>query len=349
MFYTLNPLQDPRWGRFVGHHPDASIFHTSEWLQALHQTYGYEPIVFTPSSPDEDLRDAAVFCVVRSWLTGNRLVSLPFSDHCNLLIDKSAWSDFTAELQHELHRRLVLYIEMRPKGLVETQDLQYCSTYSYCLHKIDLTQEVDWLWHNCHKSCTQRKIRRAQREGLSYEEGRSTELLDSFYQLLLLTRRRHMLPPQPKNWFQALIDSFGEKLSIKVAFKQKQPVAAILIVRHQNIAFYKYGCSDSRLHQTGGMQMLMWRSILDAKKEGCHIFDLGRSGWDDTGLIAFKDRLGGHRSELTYLRLYPSEGSKRQIVQLHDDWKMRAGKKIFSHLSDSSLRYMGEFLYKHIG
>src|SRR5215469_7439500 len=83
--YQLDPTQDPRWSEFVEHHPHASVFHTVGWLNALRSTYGYEPVAFTTSPPTGALKNGLVFCRVNSWLTGRRLVSLPFSDHCEPL------------------------------------------------------------------------------------------------------------------------------------------------------------------------------------------------------------------------------------------------------------------------
>src|SRR5436853_1814942 len=87
--HSLDPLRDPRWPEFVQRHPRASVFHTPGWLEALRRTYGYEPIVYTTSPPRAELTNGLVFCRVRSWLTGNRVVSLPFSDHCEALVDKA--------------------------------------------------------------------------------------------------------------------------------------------------------------------------------------------------------------------------------------------------------------------
>ena len=70
---------------------------------------------------------------------------------------------------------------------------------------------------NLHKDSIQRKIRRAEREGLRCEEGTGDTLLDDFYRLLEMTRRRHHLPPQPKKWFQNLVSCFGDALKIRVA------------------------------------------------------------------------------------------------------------------------------------
>jgi hypothetical protein len=61
--YTANPLQDHRWDELV-QHPRASVFHTREWLEALNQTYGYEPILLITSPEHSPLRNGVVFCKV---------------------------------------------------------------------------------------------------------------------------------------------------------------------------------------------------------------------------------------------------------------------------------------------
>src|ERR1043166_4459298 len=85
--FRIDPIHDPRWPTFVTKHPRASVFHTVEWLKALHDTYSYAPVVFTTTPPHNDLQNGIVFCHVRSWLTGQRMVSLPFSDYCEPLVD----------------------------------------------------------------------------------------------------------------------------------------------------------------------------------------------------------------------------------------------------------------------
>lgn len=72
--YELNPLCDARWGEFIGWHPQASIFHTPGWLEALQRTYGYQPLALTTNAPREALASAVGFCRVESRLTGRRLV-----------------------------------------------------------------------------------------------------------------------------------------------------------------------------------------------------------------------------------------------------------------------------------
>jgi len=193
----------------------------------------------------------------------------------------------------------------------------------------------------------QRKILRADREGLIYETGRSDALLEAFWNLLLTTRRRHLIPPQPKNWFHNLINCFGGALQIRVAFKDRHPVASILTLQHKNTLVYKYGCSDTRFHNLGGTQLLFWRSIQEAKRDGLGVFDLGRSECDNTGLITFKDRWGSARSALTYARFSlspPSEMFGRNAME----WAERIARGVVPCLPDRILRMVGSALYKHI-
>jgi hypothetical protein len=66
---TLNPLADTRWLRFVSLQAAASVFHSPEWLEALHRTYGYEPVAFASSGPDGELIGGLLLCCVQSLLT----------------------------------------------------------------------------------------------------------------------------------------------------------------------------------------------------------------------------------------------------------------------------------------
>ena len=344
--YEINPLTDPRWNDLATSHPGASVFHSRPWLEALSHSYGYEPAALTTTAPGQALQNGIVFCRIKSSFTGSRIVSLPFSDHCQPLV--STAGDLTELIQH-LKETVTAqgwnYLELRPvEDIGPEAPMGLAPSSLFCIHKLDLRPDENALFRNCHKSCVQRKIQRAQRDALTIEEGRSDRLLTMFYDLLLLTRRRHQLPPQPLTWFQNLIHSFGENLTIRVAFKDQQPVASMLTLLHRKTLTYKYGCSDARFHNLGGMPFLFWRVIQEAKKQGAEELDFGRSETDNPGLIAFKDHWGGVRAELKYYRysLRPSGKAARP-------WRLDATRRAFSLLPDVCLKTAGTILYKHIG
>ena len=346
--YQVDPLKDPRWVPFLHGHPESSVFHTPAWLEALRHTYGYEPVAFTHSAPGTELRNAVVFCRIKSWLTGCRMVSLPFSDHCQPLLEGGdSFQPFLASFKSAVEREKWKYLEIRPLFWPDPSmgsDLAAHEGDRFHFHKLDLEPDLDALFHGFHKSCIQRKIRRAERENLTYEEGRSISLLDRFYRLVVCTRRRQRLPPQPFRWFQNLADCLGDRLTIRLLSKDGQPVASILTLAYKETLVYKYGCSDERFHNLGGMPLLFWETIQRAKAAGFRELDLGRSDLDNDGLLQFKNHLGAACSSISYYR-YPAQAPASAIRS----WASGTLRSGLSYLPDWGLVPLGTLFYKHLG
>ena len=345
--YQIDPLTDPRWQELAARHPCASVFHSSGWLRALQLSYGYEPVAYTLSSPRSELANAVIFSRIRSWATGRRLVSLPFSDHCEPLVDGDV--DAAEILSHvcwEAPRNGYRFVEIRPLALGREMLHSHSGfevSKSFISHRMDLRPALDDLLRSFHKDCLQRKIRRAERERLEYKEGRSEELLRMFFDLLLKTRRKHRLPPQPIAWFRNVVNFLGDYLHIRVALKGDCPVAAIMTMAWKDTLVYKYGCSDPEFSNLGGTPMVFWKAIQAAKASDLSCFDLGRSDADNPGLLTFKDHWGANRSTLCYWR-YPATGSSS-----HVDWGERVGGPLFKRMPDRILAMAGRLLYRHIG
>jgi len=342
--YEIDPLTDARWMELVRVHPSASVFHTDRWLKAIHISYGYRPVVYTSSQPGEVLRDGVLFCQIRSWLTGSRMVSLPFSDHCEPLVsDRATLTCILEHIRKQAVQQKCKYVELRPSSSETSSQGLLPPWEQYCFHVIDLHPDADTLFSGFQKSSVQRKIRKAEREDLLYEEGHSPELIAKFYHLMQLTRRKHQLPPQPLEWFRNVASCMGDQMKVRVVSKDGRPAASILTLNFRDTMVYKYGCSDAEMSNLGGTPLLFWLAIQDAKKLGMTAMDLGRSDMDNEGLLTFKERLGGVRSTLTYLR-YPEKAAQEK-----SSVPMRMAKELFSHMPESLQTVTGRLLYRHIG
>jgi len=343
--HTLNPLADSRWADLVARDPRASAFHEPGWLEALARTYGYEPFVITSASPGKALRNGMVLCRVSSWLTRNRLVSLPFSDHCDPLVeDPRDLTTFVEFLKQETTSQRGRYLELRPAYDLAGTNTELAESRSYCWHVLDLTPSLQEIFENFHPDSIQRKIRRAEREGLGYETGCSASLQAEFYGLLQKTRRRHGLLPQPRAWFRNLSECLGPKLDIHVARKGKIAIAALLTIRGRSAVVYKYGCSDERYHPLGGMPLLFWKLVGESKRNGASQIDLGRSDLDGRGLITFKNRLGAKPRSLKYYR-FPKVAPPAQSGVMGPHLM----RWVMPLLPDPLAATLGGMLYKHMG
>jgi Acetyltransferase (GNAT) domain len=346
--YQTDPTKDVRWTELIQRHPRASVFHTVEWLQALHRTYGYEPVAFTTSPPTGELKNGLVFCRINSWLTGRRLVSLPFSDHCEPLCDSPEDVNFLIRyLQAALDHQEWKYLEIRPVtwNLGPTSERIGCLPAArYFLHTLDLRPDLNEVFRGLDKDSVQRRIRRAERAGLIEKCGRSEDLLKDFYSLFVVTRSRHHVPPVPYGWFQNLIQCLGKALEIRVAYQQETPIAAILTLRFRDIVYYKYGCSDAHFNKCGATPWLLWRAIAAAKSQGANDFDLGRTQEDHTGLLAFKNHWVPRPRRLVYWQ-FPFISSLDSV----EGWKLKLAKRCFSYMPAKLLTIVGKLIYRHIG
>ena len=346
--YQLDPTQDPRWAELVRRHPKASVFHTVGWLEALRRTYGYKPVAFTTSSPVGELKNGLVFCRINSWLTGNRLVSLPFSDHCEPLCDSQEDINFLIRyLQATVEHERWKYVEVRQvNGNIgqtdATKDLLPAA--AYCLHVLDLRPNLDEVLRNLDKDSVQRRIRRAELAGLTERCGRSEDLLKEFYTLFIVTRGRHRLPPTPYAWFRNLIECLGEALEIRVAYKEETPISAILTLRFKDMVYYKYGCSIARFNKFGAIPWLLWRAIASGKSNGAKELDMGRTEEDNIGLLSFKNHWVPQPRRLVYWR-FPDTPSLSSV----NGWKLRMARHVFSSMPEGLRVMAGKLIYRHIG
>jgi Acetyltransferase (GNAT) domain len=346
--YHIDPVHDPRWEEFIQRHPKASVFHTVGWLSALRKTYGYEPVVFTTSSPVEELRNGLLFCRINSWLTGRRLVSLPFSDHCEPLCDSPEELSFLIRyLQSALNHQDWKYLELRPiNGNFGQQgnETGFLPVARYYLHKLDVRPDLDQVFQSLDKDSVRRRIQRAQRADLVERCGISDDLLKIFYDLFILTRSRHQLPPIPYAWFRNVIRYLGNAVEIRVAYAGQRAIAAILTLRFRDVLYYKYGCSDVRFNKFGAMPWLLWKAIAVAKSRGASEFDMGRTQEDNPGLLAFKNHWVREPQSLVYWN-FPGVPTLDSV----EGWKLKVAKRVFSYMPDKLLAVTGRLIYRHIG
>jgi lipid II:glycine glycyltransferase (peptidoglycan interpeptide bridge formation enzyme) len=339
----IDPLRDVRWPAFVRDHTAGSVFHTTGWLEALRRTYNYEPAALARCDSNDNLVSALLYCRVNSWLTGRRIVSLPFSDHCEPLAeDEDSLRRLVAGLRRRADASHCRYLELRPLSDLSEPIFGLAQGQRFYMHRLDLRAGADKIFQRFHRDCVQRKIRRAEREGLAHEASRSAATLEKFYDLVVQTRRRQGLPPQPIGWFRNLLECVGNAATIHLACKGERAVAGILTLEHGKCMVYKYGASDEHFHNLGGMPYLFWGAIQDAVDRRLEDLDLGRTDLDNPGLIAFKEHLGAQRSTVVYRRnpaANPTGAQKARTLQLF--------RLAFRIVPDSLLAATGSLLYRH--
>ena len=163
------------------------------------------------------------------------------------------------------------YTEFRPLSFDEASwpadsGFRACSRFLY--HEIDLGAGQGRFGTGCTGTACGGRFGGRSGRGSFTAKARRTQLINDYYWLHQLTRRRQGVPPQPFAWFRNLAECLPEAVRFRVAYHGSRPVAGIVTLAFRERLVYKYGASDQRYQEPGGTPLLFWRAIEEACERG---------------------------------------------------------------------------------
>jgi len=341
---VVDPSGDPGWDERLVSHPDATIFHTAAWARVLSGTYGYQPAYFTAR---EEGRFIALlpFMEIRSWLTGTRGVSLPFTDECvPILPDMMPYDEAAREVISRAESRHWKTIEFRGR---ERGMGNIPASAEYLTHDLDLTPGEGVVFSRFRPN-VQRNIRKAEREGISVAPDSTPAGVREFYRLNCMTRREHSLPPQPLRFFENIRSHVLEKEfgTLLLARHKRSVVAGAVFLHFAGKAIYKYGASDRRYQELRPNNLVFREGIRDLCGKGMRMLSFGRTDIHHEGLRQFKLGWGAVERTLQYARYDVTSRAYLSAKKYHATipWE-----RTMSKLPLPVLRLIGRMAYRHVG
>jgi CelD/BcsL family acetyltransferase involved in cellulose biosynthesis len=340
----LDPQSDTQWDQLVLSHPSSSFFHSSAWARVLTRTYGHKPFYLRLTSNG---RTAALLPLmeVNSRLTGRRGVCLPFSDFATpLIFSRGSEGEILRRLGEIARERKWLHAEIRGglDHMVESTD-----SLTFHGHALDLRGGEEVVFANLNSS-TRRAIRKAQSNGLTIRVDNSESALRDFYNLHILTRRRHGVPPQPWAFFRSIQEEIlDRRLGLVVsAHRADRCLAAAVYFSWGTSAVYKFGASDLHSLHLRPNHLVMWEAIKLLMADGASSLHFGRTSPDNPGLRRFKRSWGTVEEKISYVRINgtdkPLAGAGRTAAA------STVTRKVFRNLPPVLNRLAGALLYQHL-
>jgi CelD/BcsL family acetyltransferase involved in cellulose biosynthesis len=338
----LNPVEHPHWDDMLLSADRATFFHSSAWARVLSESYGYIPLYFTIIENGK-LFGLIPVMEIKSFLTGRRGVSLPFTDMCDPLAeDPEAFEALLKKAAEYGRQARWKYIEMRGGGTFQSHQPASAEHFVHCL---DLSADEAGVCSNF-KPNIRRNIRKAEKEGISVALERSRESVNVFYRLHCGTRRHHGLPPQPWSFFKKIHEHViaAGKGFVALARYQNRWVAGAVYALYRDQAIYKYGASDRGLQHLRPNNLVMWEAIRWCCRNGIRALGFGRTEPENEGLLQFKRGWGAVEGRLQYHQL--DLRSNRFVGETAGPNTSYAA---FKTLPLPMLRLAGHLLYRHVG
>jgi len=346
----IDPSKDKRWDEFVGNHPKGSVFHLSAWAKVIQKTYNYIPCYFILEESDKKIRAGCPFFLIKSWLTGNRLVCLPFTDNCFPLVtsDENIEPLLSTAIE-KAKKEKADYIEERGEyPSVFLPSLHFENHSYYKLFKLDLSQGINSLWKGFKQKSICYPIKKAEKANLEIENSETEKGMRDFYFLNLATRKKHGVLPQPYDFFKNIWEELVlNKLAFLLLVKYEEtPIAGSIFFVYKDTIYYKFNASDRNYLEYHPNHLLLWHAIQYSCQNGFRYFDFGRTSPDNSGLMSFKRHWGTEELDLPY---YYWPTVKGVVSTEQKSLKYRIITSVLRRMPTSFSRATGELLYKHLG
>ncbi len=345
---TIDPRTDPRWDTFVERHTKGTFVHTSMWTHVLADTYGYRPRYLAVERSDEIVAGMALV-LIRSFLTGNRVVSVPFVDECPPLAEDAEHLRALLAAAIEVQRQdKARYIELRAEYPPDVLANHQLSTHDYYNTFVtDISGDFDELTARFGKRARQ-YVRNKCLPHLRFHQGTSLDDVKTFYRLNLLTRTKHGMIPQPfvlfhNIWKRVISKGYG---FVTVAYRGDEPISANVYFHFKDLLIHKYTGSNTDFAEFRGNHFLVWKGMEYACEHGVKQYDFGRTSPDNKGLVNFKRLWGTREYTLPYYYLPPVEGVTSTT---EDSLKYRLMKTFVHHAPGFASRWAGRMVYRHLG
>lgn len=280
----IDPSVDGRWDAFVDGHPRGTIYHLARWKEVIGRTFGYAPLYWVLEDGAGGIEAALPLFLVRSILTGNRLVSVPFADHCDLLVrSDEAFDAIMGEVSRSVwgaaSRLTRLYLEDSAID-VERRGFELECVYRHHILAIDRPSEA--IRSAVLSGSRRTNIRVAERSGVLLSYSNKERDLRDYYHLYVLTRRRHALLPLPFAFFDNVWEQFAPPgmAYLILARWRGVTIAGIMLLRYRDTLFALSNSSMDRHLSCRPNDLLWWESIRLAERENLKFFDFGRTSPD---------------------------------------------------------------------
>jgi len=211
-----------------------SLSQDDAWLGLIARVYGYSSVVLDTRDATGRVTGRLPLCLMRSPLTGRRLVSLPFTDHAPLHAeDAASAADLIDQAVRLARGERVRYLELRtgPNAALEARG-DFAASELYVRWVAELAAGADAVWARIKKP-VQTQIKKARKLGVQVR--RATERADmlAYYRLHLGTRtRKHGMPAQPARYFLALWDTLAAsgKAQVFLAEHEGRAIAGLVLL-----------------------------------------------------------------------------------------------------------------------
>jgi hypothetical protein len=350
---VLQRTFDEHWDSYVTQHPDGWLTHTADWKKVIEKSFGHIKgycFCLVDKNYNDIIAGIPAF-IVDSYISGKRLVSIPFATICDPLADNNAHIDLLVnaliEAKEQMHCKSIEVRSSCNNKIIKTNSLYQRSFFIQ--HFLRLDDSLENIFNKFHRTCTRQRINRANKSHLKLKKGYSEYDLKIFYKLYTNARKRLALPPMPFSFIKNLLNTFFHKgyVDLFLALKDSEAIAGLLVFKYKKRFSIEFAASNEKYWSISPNHFLFWEAIKIAHAEGYEVVDFGRTASNNKSLMDFKGRWG---TQTTIMQeyFYPAN-VKSDLNKADRSLKKKALQYICKNAPAALLPTIGKICYRHLG
>ncbi len=322
---------------------DRNLFSSPSWLGVIQKTYGTR-IFVKYIERDGEIASYILYSVVHNFLEW-KICMCSYCDYCDGYVGRvEDWKLFFEDLRREYPRYRIAVRTLRDEAARQSGLFQVLSKERF--HLLDVRGSLDEIWRRAddsHKAA----VTQAKRKGVMVKICEESELA-KFYQLHLSVRKnKYRIFPQPFSFFKNIWDAYmprGAGFLLGAYAPQGDFIGGNIFLVCGDTLYYKFNTSHKDFLTFRPNNLLFWEGIQLAKRLGLSFMDLGSSGFEQTGLIRFKEHIGAQPDEIVHLGFHPRgyKFSQKRIL--------RFLTRACTHplMPDACVRWGSKFIYHYL-
>ena len=294
---SLSEPQHESWTAYAARHPDATLYHTLAWRDAIGEVFGHEPRYLVARRGDR-LTGILPLFLIQFPLLGKKLISIPYDvGSGGPLADDGESERALVEAARRIAIDLgVTFLQLRsgtPRPAIES--LGFERSEPVLLSETALDEGDPWARVS---SDNRQSIRKADRRGVTVHEADSLADYEAFYRIYLRAFRAFGTPPYGPRYFPTLWSRLGAARHVRllVASIDRAPVGGLVLFAWQRNFVSKFAACVPEAVPARAFAALYGAAIEMGAREGARRLSWGSSARHQTGLIEFKERWGATTS-----------------------------------------------------
>ncbi len=297
---------------------ERNLFSSFNWISVINQTY-HCPIFVKYIERQGRVASYIIYVVVKNFLEW-KICVCSYCDYCDGYIDQPGdWDAFFEALKQEYPQYRMAVRNLRDQTVRSCRYFQVLSKERF--HLLDVQSPLEVIWKKTHDSYKS-AVKQSQKKGVTVRRGGRKELKDFFKLHLALRKNKYRLFAQPYCFFENIWDQYISK-DKGVLFGAYDPqgrfIGGNIYLICGDTLYYKFNTSRlDAVKEFRPNNLLFWEGIKFAKERNLNYIDLGSSGYDQKGLILFKDHTGAQSFDITHLGFAPPnyKFSQKRILKL---------------------------------